>query len=275
MRSGTSLPSAVSGTSSLSYLQLGHSFLYWDSNVLPTSARIWKAEMLTYTTFALPLLSATTLAASDSPIGAFCSGVLVLNMTPPSPIWAGVQQVANSTPALSASLIGAPREFTSAAGSQIASAPLRVADRIALPSFSGVPSVAITVTVQPSSLAPSLRTSANSRQVEGPQPMKKIFLPLGIGLPTGSVLGIDVGCFSLSATSLLASLVLADDEPPPELEPESPLLSPPPHPAAITSTAARAIRSPNLRRRRGGAPSVMYDMILSSSSGDWWVKLSG
>ena len=80
MRSGTSLPSAVSGMSSVSVLQSGQSSAYFFLKVSPTAARIAKAETLTYTEFALPPLSSTTLAASISPIGAFCSGVAMLNM---------------------------------------------------------------------------------------------------------------------------------------------------------------------------------------------------
>jgi hypothetical protein len=69
----------------------------------------------------------------------------------------------------------------------MASAPLRTADRIALVSFSGLPSVAIVLTGQPSMSAPGLRTLANSRRDAGPQLMKAIFLPVGIGLSIGFV----------------------------------------------------------------------------------------
>jgi hypothetical protein len=46
MRSGASLPSDVSGMSILPNLQSAQSFLYSCSNVVPTAARIAKAETL-------------------------------------------------------------------------------------------------------------------------------------------------------------------------------------------------------------------------------------
>ena len=63
IRSGASLPSDVSGMSMLSTEHDEQYFFIPSSNVWPTCARIWNAEMLTYSTSALPPLSLTTSAA--------------------------------------------------------------------------------------------------------------------------------------------------------------------------------------------------------------------
>ena len=153
MRSGASLPSDVSGTSIVSVGQSEQSSFILLVKVSLTEARMAKAETLTYTAFAFPPLSATTLAASISPIGAFCSGDPMLNVTS-VPCSASEQQVANSTPAFSAAASGPASASLSAALMMTASAPSRIAALKAPCTFSGEPSVPTCLTDQPRILRP-------------------------------------------------------------------------------------------------------------------------
>ena len=127
-----------------------------------------------------------------SPIGAFCSGVPVLNSTS-LPCLASEQQVTNSTPLALASEIAFPSVVTSAALRMIAFVPFRTAAWIAFWTFSGEPSVPTCVTVQPSVFAPCCRIGPWTAHASTPQLMKVIFLPVGIAFLIGVVCVIDVG----------------------------------------------------------------------------------
>ena len=127
-----------------------------------------------------------------SPIGAFCSGVPVLNRTS-WPCLASEQQVTNSTPLALASEIDFPSVVTSAALRMIALVPFRTAAWIAFWTFSGEPSVPTWLTDQPSVFAPCCRIGPWTAQASTPQLMKVIFLPVGIGFLIGVVCVIAVG----------------------------------------------------------------------------------
>src|SRR3954451_9283538 len=89
-----------------------------------------------------------------------------------------------------------------------ASAWLRMAVSIAPWTFSGEPSVATWSTVQPRSLAAAARIGPWTAHASTPQLTKVIFLPVGIGLPTGVVTLTDVG-----RTAALAIVALAASRP--------------------------------------------------------------
>src|SRR3954462_2335467 len=148
------------------------------------------------------------------PIGAFCSGLAMLNITS-VPCLASEQQVTNSTPAFLASAIGLASASLSAASMMTASAPSRIAASNALLTFSGDPSVPTVLTDHPSILAPSWRIGPWTAQASTPQETKVIFLPLGMFLPTGLSWVICVGRVDASLTSFCAAPRSALDEPPP------------------------------------------------------------
>src|SRR4051794_4039254 len=235
MRSGASLPSDVSGMSILPNPQSAQRRLYSCSNVWPTAARIANAETLTYSESALPPLSATTLPASILPIGAFCSGVPVLNRTS-LPCCASEQHVTTSTPLDLAAEIGAASASLSAALMITAFAPSRMADWKAFWTFSGEPSVPTCLTDQSRTLAPSVRIGPWTAHASTPQLMNVIFLPAGIGLSIGLACVICVGRVADVLVSCLAALRSA-------LPPAAELLLLPlsllPQPVATNSSGAK------------------------------------
>src|SRR6188472_2960847 len=264
MRSGASLPSDVSGMSILPNPQSAQSRLYSCSNVWPTAARIANAETLTYSELALPALSATTLPASILPIGAFCSGVPVLNRTS-LPCCASEQHVTTSTPLALAAEIGPASASLSAASMITAFAPLRMAAWNAFCTFSGEPSVPTCLTDQPSILAPSARIGPCTAHASTPQLMKVIFLPVGIGLSIGLACVICVGRVADVSVSCLAAVTSAL---PPFAEPPLLLaLSPLPQPVATNSSAARPASASRVWTDL--SRPVMLDMNSSSKWIEW------
>ena len=145
----------------------------------------------------------------------------------------------------------------------MASVPSRIADCIAFWTFSGVPSVATTLTFHPRVAAPSLTSLPWNTQVSMPQLIQVTFFPVGIGLSIFFVWVICVGRLYAVSTSFLASSSLAEDDAPPEAL--SPPPSSPPHPAA-SSMAARAGTKATPRRRRVACLAVVWNTVVSSSS---------
>src|SRR5438552_2767187 len=70
---------------------------------------------------------------------------------------------------------------------------------------SGVPSVLITLSVQPSRSVACLMMPPSIEQFGVPQLTNTTVLPRGIGLPTGVLAGICVGCLLYLATSACAA----------------------------------------------------------------------
>src|SRR4051794_5240092 len=90
-----------------------------------------------------------------------------------------------------------------------ASVPLRIADSMAPWTFSGEPSVATWLTVQPRVAAASARIGPWRAQASTPQLTKVIFLPVGIGLSIGVETVIFVGRTAALATVASAALTPA------------------------------------------------------------------
>ena len=87
--------------SSVAYPQSAQNCLYEDLSWPASDCRIWNAEMLTNSVFALPLLSATIFAARLSPIFALLSFPATF-LRIPSPSASMLQHVTNATPCCSA-----------------------------------------------------------------------------------------------------------------------------------------------------------------------------
>ena len=129
----------------------------------------------------------------------------------------------------SASASGLASASLSIAVLMMASVPSRMADSIAFWTFSGEPSVATTSTSHPRVAAPSLTSLPWNTQTSMPQLIQVTFLPVGIGLSIGFVWVICVGRLYALSTSCCASSSLADDDATARAAPPP---SSPPHPAA-------------------------------------------
>src|SRR6266702_1443049 len=125
---------------------------------------------------------------------------------------------------------------------------------------SGVPSVLITFSVQPSRSVACLMMPPSIEQFGVPQLTKTTVLPLGIGLPTGALAGICVGCWLYLSTSACAAARPESELPLPVLPPVDELslapllelLQPAKTSAAAVSIAIAPVavrRRPRLGRR--------------------------
>ena len=172
--------------SSVAYSQSAQNSLYELSSWSASAWRIWKAEMLTNSVFAVPSLSATILAARFSPIMALFSVPPTFRRIP-SPSSSMLQHVTNATPCCSAFSICLATASRLTALRITASAPWRSAVSNAFWSCSGEPSVPIVSAVQPRSAAPCLMMSPWISQASTPQLMNATFLPAGTSLPIAFV----------------------------------------------------------------------------------------
>src|SRR6266536_5777838 len=116
---------------------------------------------------------------------------------------------------------------------------------------SGVPSVLITFSVQPSRSVACLMMLPSIEQFGVPQLTNTTVLPLGTGLPIGSLAGISVGCWLYLSTSACSAaspaLSPAPLVPPPlPVEPPEELL----HPARSSAPATSIAIAPAAVRRR-------------------------